>query len=189
MHSSKYESNRRANRKNPSKVGVGKNEGRGDSSLDTLAIVAKIPKPAYFFGAGAIAGAIGKTVTAPLDRIKILLQVKGGFSGSEVVQATASGGFLPAVRAIFKEEGLKAFWKGNLPQVLRVLPYSALQLYSYEELKKVLITDKEDKMIVAKRLIAGASAGMIATVVCPYCYGSGTGLLYIYTSSPSQPIL
>lgn len=130
-----------------------------------LALVAMIPKPAYFFAAGAIAGAIGKTVTAPLDRIKVLLQVKGGFSGAAVVQAAQSGGFFPTMRAIFREEGLRSFWKGNVPQVIRVLPYSALQLYGYEQLKVLLKVEEGDqKWRVAKSLVAGASAGMIATI-------------------------
>jgi solute carrier family 25 phosphate transporter 23/24/25/41 len=131
----------------------------------TLALVAQIPKPAYFFAAGAIAGAIGKTVTAPLDRIKVLLQVKGGFSGAAVVQAAQSGGFFPTMRAIFREEGLRSFWKGNVPQVIRVLPYSAMQLYGYEQIKVLMKVEEGDqKWRVAKSLVAGATAGMIATI-------------------------
>lgn len=30
---------------------------------------------------------------------------------------------------------MKGYWKGNLPQVIRVLPYSAVQLLAYESYK------------------------------------------------------
>ena len=51
-----------------------------------------------------------------------------------------------------------------MPQILRVIPYSSIQLGSYELLKRAW-ADGEGRLSLPKRLAAGACAGMIATLV------------------------
>ncbi|KAK4268614.1 hypothetical protein QN277_025238 [Acacia crassicarpa] len=127
-----------------------------------LAIVALVPKDAALFLAGAIAGAAAKTVTAPLDRIKILMQTHGVRVGQESAKKAIN--FIEAVTVIGKEEGIRGYWKGNLPQVIRVIPYSAVQLLAYEIYKK-LFRGKDGELSVVGRLAAGACAGMTSTFV------------------------
>lgn len=129
-----------------------------------LALLALVPQAAVLFLAGATAGAIGKTLTAPLDRVKILLQVRGGNCGGALQAAAAQGNLVRSFLAIGQAEGVMGYWKGNLPQVLRVLPYSAAQLYSYEVFKRAF-ADEEGKLSVPARLAAGACAGMASTLV------------------------
>ena len=82
-----------------------------------LALLSLLPRPAVLFTAGAVSGAIGKTITAPLDRVKLLLQTSGGFQQGAVQQAVRQGGVWQALVAIGRTEGIKGYWKGNLPQV------------------------------------------------------------------------
>ncbi|KAL1331003.1 hypothetical protein HN51_048262 [Arachis hypogaea] len=127
-----------------------------------LAVVALVPKDGALFLAGAIAGAAAKTVTAPLDRIKILMQTHGVIAGKASAKKAIS--LIEAITVIGKEEGIKGYWKGNLPQVIRVIPYSAVQLFAYETYKKIF-SGKDGKLSVLGRLAAGAFAGMTSTFV------------------------
>ena len=82
-----------------------------------VALLSLVPRPAVLFTAGALSGAIGKTLTAPLDRVKLLLQTSGGLQKGAVKQAVRQGGVWQALVAIGRTEGIKGYWKGNLPQV------------------------------------------------------------------------
>lgn len=129
-----------------------------------IALLALVPKPLVLFSAGALSGAIAKTITAPLDRVKILLQVSGGFEGGAIASAAKKGSLIQSLIAVGRQEGIMGYWKGNLPQVLRVVPYSAAQLYSYEVFKQAF-ADENGQLSVRNRLFAGAAAGMTATLL------------------------
>ncbi|CAM6104781.1 unnamed protein product [Calypogeia fissa] len=140
-----------------------------DSSLSVdellrhpIAIVSLVPRDVSLFLAGALAGAAAKTVTAPLDRVKLLMQVHGVRAAQAGIKSSI--GFMEAIMKIGTEEGVKGYWKGNLPQVIRVIPYSAVQLLAYETYKKILKGDNAE-LSVGRRLVAGACAGMTSTLV------------------------
>ncbi|CAN6975461.1 unnamed protein product [Brassica oleracea var. botrytis] len=61
---------------------------------------------------------------------------------------------------IGREEGVKGYWKGNLPQVIRIVPYSAVQLFAYEAYKAIILFWGEDGQLS----VLGA-AGMTSTVI------------------------
>ncbi|XP_066311491.1 thylakoid ADP,ATP carrier protein, chloroplastic-like [Miscanthus floridulus] len=74
----------------------------------------------------------------------------------------------PAMADIAKE-GLKGYWKGNLPQlvqVIRIIPYSAVQLFSYEVYEKIFHR-KEGQLSLFGSLAAGACTGMTSTCNLP----------------------
>ncbi|KAI5081758.1 hypothetical protein GOP47_0001501 [Adiantum capillus-veneris] len=92
----------------------------------------------------------------------LILQVHSVRTSQE--NAKAGIGLLEAAMKIGKEEGWQGYWKGNLPQVIRLIPYSAIQLTSYELYKK-LFKDEDKELSVVQRLAAGACAGMTSTLV------------------------
>jgi len=129
--------------------------------------------PVQSFVAGGLAGAASRTVTSPLDVVKILFQVQSvpvkAAAGSAAAGAVdASGrtvytGFFSAFGTIYREEGLKGFWKGNGVACLRLFPYSACKFFVFDEIKKVIADDK-GKLSPQKSIVAGASAGIFSTM-------------------------
>eukprot|EP00899_Mesostigma_viride_P018841 jgi/Mesvir1/26959/Mv20677-RA.1 len=113
-------------------------------------------------GAGGMAGAVARTCTAPLDRIKLLFQVQHLGQGGMGSQSYT--GVWQAASKIFREEGVRAYWKGNGTNIIRIFPYSAGQFMSHEQYKSLLATDN-GTLTVARRLMAGALAGMTATAL------------------------
>ncbi|CAH1777300.1 unnamed protein product [Owenia fusiformis] len=106
------------------------------------------------FICGAFAGVSSRTLTAPLDVVKIL---------SQVGTLTTKRGFLRTFPNLYKQEGLGAFWKGNLVGCLRLLPYSAIQFAAFQKIKLLLAND-QGRLSPFSAMIAGSSAGIIATV-------------------------
>lgn len=112
--------------------------------------------------AGGLAGAIARTCTAPLDRIKLLLQVQHlGQAGTHAKSYTGVG---QAMAKILREEGFLAFWKGNGTNIIRIFPYSAGQFMAHEQYK-LLLAGPDGKLTMSQRLTAGALAGMTATAL------------------------
>mmetsp|Transcript_22067 Transcript_22067/g.36820 ORF Transcript_22067/g.36820 Transcript_22067/m.36820 type:complete len:335 (-) Transcript_22067:248-1252(-) len=112
--------------------------------------------------AGGTAGALARTASAPLDRIKLLFQVQAVSTSG--VKADAYTGVLQSFRKIYAEEGLMAFWKGNGTNLIRIVPYSSAQLSANDFYKRTLASEN-GQLSVPARLLAGACAGMTATAL------------------------
>ncbi|GCC18995.1 hypothetical protein chiPu_0018162 [Chiloscyllium punctatum] len=83
---------------------------------------------------GAMAGAVSRTGTAPLDRLKVLMQVlKTRMALRKTGQYSGVG---DCIKKIMKREGLIAFYKGYIPNILGIIPYAGIDLAIYETLKK-----------------------------------------------------
>ncbi|XP_058000957.1 mitochondrial thiamine diphosphate carrier 2 isoform X3 [Hevea brasiliensis] len=124
--------------------------------------------------AGALAGAISRTVTSPLDVIKIRFQVQLEPTSSwALVHGNMGGsskytGMLQAAKDIFREEGLPGFWRGNVPALLMVMPYTAIQFAALHKLKTFAAgsSKAENHIQLSPYLsyVSGALAGCAATI-------------------------
>ncbi|KAL3467754.1 mitochondrial carrier domain-containing protein [Aspergillus heterothallicus] len=106
--------------------------------------------------AGGLAGCAGKTVVAPLDRVKILFQA----SNPQFAKYTGSWfGLVSAVRDIKRHEGARGLFRGHSATLLRIFPYAAIKFLAYEQIRAAVIPSR-DKETPFRRLIAGSMAGM-----------------------------
>ena len=123
---------------------------------------------------GGTSGVIAKTACAPLERVKILLQVQSAsaptplrvftmrdsspydvyshlfhpLSPSPRAGANSSGtkykGFLDAMVRVPKEQGVAALWRGNTANCLRYFPTQAMNFAFKERYQKMFVRPKEE---------------------------------------------
>uniref|UniRef100_A0A8C9WLL6 Solute carrier family 25 member 25a n=1 Tax=Scleropages formosus TaxID=113540 RepID=A0A8C9WLL6_SCLFO len=102
--------------------------------------------------AGGGAGAVSRTCTAPLDRLKVLMQVHGSRTNMCIM-----GGITQMV----KEGGMRSLWRGNGINVLKIAPESAIKFMAYEQIKRLMGSNQES-IRIQERFVAGSLAGVIA---------------------------
>jgi len=87
------------------------------------------------FAAGGISGAIAKTCTAPIERVKLIIQTQDAnpkIISGEVPRYTGIGNCFTRV---YSEQGLGAFWRGNGVNVLRYFPTQAFNFAFKDTIK------------------------------------------------------
>ncbi|XP_025162837.1 calcium-binding mitochondrial carrier protein SCaMC-2 isoform X2 [Harpegnathos saltator] len=102
---------------------------------------------------GGIAGTVSRTCTAPLDRIKVYLQVHG----------TRHCNIMSCFRYMVREGGLRSLWRGNGINVLKIAPESAIKFMAYEQLKRIIKGNNDKRELgLGERFCAGSCAGGIS---------------------------
>lgn len=109
--------------------------------------------------AGGIAGGLSRTAVAPLERLKILMQVQGN---QQIYRSTWQG-----LVHMARHEGFRGMMKGNGANCMRIVPNSAVKFLTYEHLSRDIVdyyraTTGKGEMTPFLRLIAGAGAGIVA---------------------------
>ncbi len=93
------------------------------------------------FCAGGVAGAVAKTATAPIERVKLLIQTQDAnpkILSGEVPRYT---GILNCFTRVSAEQGFAAFWRGNTVNVIRYFPTQAFN-FAFKDTIKVCVLCK-----------------------------------------------
>lgn len=74
------------------------------------------------FSAGAMSAVVAKSSSAPMERIKLLLQTQ--HINRYIIKPYT--GIIDCGKRIYVEEGISAFWRGNLANIYRYVPANAM---------------------------------------------------------------
>lgn len=126
------------------------------------------------FFLGGCSGAVSKTATAPIERVKLVIQTQDAnprIMSGEVARYTGIGN---CFSRIYQEQGLGAFWRGNFTNVIRYFPTQAFNLAFKDTIKKMFPKynpKTEFWQFFAVNLASGGAAGAGSlTIVYPLDY-------------------
>jgi len=126
------------------------------------------------FLAGGVSGAISKTATAPIERVKLVIQTQDAnpkIISGEVPRYTGMG---DAFKRIASEQGVGAFWRGNATNIIRYFPTQAFNLAFKDNIKKAFPKYNKNTdfwKFFGTQLASGGAAGAASlTIVYPLDY-------------------
>ncbi|KAJ5397977.1 hypothetical protein N7509_006090 [Penicillium cosmopolitanum] len=129
-----------------------------------------------YFAAGGIAGVVSRTITAPLDRLKVYLIAQTGVKNSAVRAAKegaplaaagdASKTLFDALRELWRAGGMRSLFAGNGLNVVKVMPESAIKFGAYESAKRFFARmeghNDTKRLLPTSQFLSGGIGGMVA---------------------------
>jgi solute carrier family 25 (adenine nucleotide translocator) protein 4/5/6/31 len=80
------------------------------------------------FCAGGVSGAVSKTITAPIERVKLIIQTQDANPKIRSGEVPRYTGIVNCFSRVHSEQGMAAFWRGNATNCLRYFPTQAFNL-------------------------------------------------------------
>jgi solute carrier family 25 (adenine nucleotide translocator) protein 4/5/6/31 len=114
---------------------------------------------------GGISAAVSKTAVAPIERVKLLLQVQD--ANKNIAADKRYKGIGDCFTRVAAEQGIGSFWRGNLANVIRYFPTQALNFAFKDVYKKIFCPynpKKEPVKFFFGNCMSGGAAG--ATSLC-----------------------
>ncbi|CAO4374307.1 unnamed protein product [Caenorhabditis nigoni] len=110
---------------------------------------------------GGVSASVSKTAVAPIERVKILLQVQ--YSHKDIPPDKRFNGIIDAFIRVPREQGFSSFWRGNLTNVIRYFPTQAFNFAFNDLYKSILLKNiKRENNVLSysiRTLVSGGLAG------------------------------
>jgi len=118
---------------------------------------------------GGVSAAVSKTVVAPIERVKLLLQVQD--ASSSIKPEDRYNGIGDCFKRVVNEQGVGALWRGNMANVIRYFPTQALN-FAFKDFYKTIFNPYNAKTEPVKFFFGNCASGGAAgatslTVVYP----------------------
>ena len=118
---------------------------------------------------GGVSAAVSKTIVAPIERVKLLLQVQD--ASSTIKAEDRYNGIGDCFKRVINEQGFASLWRGNLANVVRYFPTQALN-FAFKDFYKTIFNPynpKTDpgKFFIGNCMSGGAAGATSLTVVYP----------------------
>jgi len=134
----------------------------------SVAFVAMSSKPAeqgamnflINFTLGGVSGAIAKTITAPIERVKLLIQTQDANPRIRSGEVPRYKGIIDCFVRVQSEQGFLAFWRGNFTNIVRYFPTQAFNFAFKDSIKKLFPRYSPDKEFGKFFLVQLASGGL-----------------------------
>ena len=110
-----------------------------------------------------VTAVISKTATAPIERIKLLIQ-----NQDEIIKAgrlkEPYKGIIDCTVRVYRTEGVLPFWRGNLVNCICYFPAQALNFAFKDKIKALFNMKKNDSYRVkfTKNILSGGAAGALS---------------------------
>ncbi|KAK5704117.1 carnitine transporter [Elasticomyces elasticus] len=151
-------------RKTVAREGLVRGYGVGKQLVESFS---EVKDGQYSVGQVSAAGffsAIPMTIiTAPFERVKIILQIQGQKQLAPGEKPKYSGG-MDVVRQLYKQGGIKSVYRGSVMTLARDGPGSAAYFATYETIKRRLtpkdVSGKPQKLSLPAVMAAGGAAGV-----------------------------
>jgi len=118
------------------------------------------------FMLSGVAAGVSKTVAAPIERVKLLVQNQDEMIKQGRLDKPYSG-VVDCTKRTLSEEGIKPFWRGNLANVIRYFPTQALNFAFKGQIKSMFNVAKDASYgtKLAANIASGGFAGSLSLTV------------------------
>merc|ERR1712054_465960 len=152
--------------------------------------------PLINLAAGGVSGAVAKTITAPLEKVKLAIQNQDSNPRVLSGEMKRYTGMMDCAKRHVSELGASSLWRGNVANCVRYVPTAAFNLMFKDTIKGMFPKYNKNTdfgMFAATQIASGAFAGGLTnTIVYPLIYvrtvlGADLGKVKKYSGMAAYP--